>query len=180
MNRKHMVLGSALIAALFAASLAAPAFAKEGTNTTPAATPAANQAKIEAVQKKYDTDLTRMEAQLRTITRDLDRALAEQDTAKTATLRQKLADQQKEYRELRGKAWSELRDAGYPGSGTGTAWTCPWHDQMMGPGYGMMGGRYGMMGPGYGMMHGAYGMNGRSGMRGGYGMMNGAGYGCNW
>jgi hypothetical protein len=172
MNRKSIVIGSAFIASLFAVGLTGPALAQTGAGArADAPATSVDQSKIDAIHKKYDGDLTRMEAQLRITERDLDQALADQDSAKAAELRQKLADQQREYFGLRAKAWRELREAGYPN----------------GP-YGMMGGYgpYGMMGPGYGMMrgYGPYGMMGRGyGMMGGYGpygMMNGYDGGCTW
>jgi hypothetical protein len=158
MNRKSIVIGSAAIASLFALAVAAPAVTQRAGWRTDTSATSADRGKIEAIQKKYEGDLTRMEAQLRITERELDQALADQDSAKAAELRQKLSDQQKEYFSLRDKAWSELREAGgYPGAWAGAGGYGP---------YGMMGGGYGP----HGMMNG-YGP---------YGMMNNGYGGCAW
>ena len=161
MKLKTLAIGTALVGSLVTAGFAVPALAQRPGWRTDTSTTSADQGKIDAIQKKYDADLTRMEAQIRTTGRDLDQALAAQDTAKAEELRQKLSEQQKSYFDLRNKAWSELRDAGYPGAWASGGWTCPWHDEMMN----------------------GYGPNGMMGGYGRYGMMNGRGGsygGCGW
>ncbi len=129
MNWKKIALGSTLAGTLLLSGMSGPALAHWGCDAPgQSAVSPADQAKIDEVRQKYDADLTSLEANLRTTSRDLDQALIDKDSATAGELRQKLYDLEREYYGVRDQAWSEMAPAGGAGNWGHDGWHCQWHD----------------------------------------------------
>ena len=99
---------------------------------------------IAEIRDRYSAELETLTARVRTAARDLDRAVAEGDTARAADLRQELDQAQKDLAAVRSRLVADAQAAGVAGPWTMmVGWNCP-----------MMGGKTGMMGQGSGMMMG--------------------------
>ncbi len=115
--------------------------------------------KVDQLRETYGAELETLAARTRTTARDLDRALAEGDTARADELRQELEQARTDLAAVRDRLLADAREAGVAGPWVMMlGWDCP----MMGgkAGTGMMMGQGSMMkGHGPGMMMGRHAMN---------------------
>lgn len=127
MNRKKILL-TALLGSLTAAALAAPALACPDCWGHRGSSTSADRVEADGLLQKDQKKLTAFEAKLRATSRNLDKALADEDAAKAQALRDDLYRTERDYWALRDAVRTERRKAGVRGPWDDEGWTCRWHD----------------------------------------------------